>query len=82
MDVYLNGVLIHSHATWEDWRRSLPADTLAVTRMMFRMSTQASTDDPSFIAPQGFYIDDFSQTSSNSSNPSVAIEDYSAGFEP
>ena len=82
VDVYINGVLVHSHTTWEDWRRALPATTLAVTRIMFRMSIQATTDDPSFTLPQGFYIDDFRQTSFDSSNPAVAIEDYSAGFEP
>ena len=82
VDVYVNGVLVNSHTTWEDWRRAIPATTLAVNRMLFRMSIQATTDDPSFTSPQGFYIDDFRQTSFDSSAPTVAIEDYFSEFEP
>lgn len=82
VDVYLDDILVNSHTTWEDWRRAIPATTLAVTRILFRMSIQATADDASFTSPAGFYIDDFSQASFNAATPTVAIESYSAGFEP
>lgn len=80
--VYLDGSLVSTHTSWEDWRTAIPATTLAVTRILFRLNVLASTVDPSFTAtPEGFYIDDFEQRSFDSSSPSTAIESYSTGFE-
>ena len=82
VEVYLDDILISTHTTWEDWRTALPAATLAVNRVLFRMSIAGTTDDPSFTSPLGFYIDDFYQLSFNSSAPNTIIESYSADFEP
>ena len=80
--VYLDGMLVSTHTTWEDWRTALPAITLAVTRVLFRLSITAASVDASFTSPpEGFYIDDFMQFSFESSQPNTIIESYSTGFE-
>jgi hypothetical protein len=80
--VYLDGMLVSTHTTWEDWRTALPAVTLAVTRVLFRLSVTSASVDASFTSPpEGFYIDDFIQSSFKSSQPDTIIESYATGFE-
>lgn len=83
VQVYLDGVLVSTHTTWEDWRTALPAATLAVSRIMFRLTIATTDVDASLTGPaQGFYIDDFSQRTFDSSAPTAYIESYSTSFEP
>lgn len=82
VQVYLDGNLVSTHTTWEDWRTAIPATTLAVTRFLFRLNVTAASVDASFTGtPAGFYIDDLEQKSFNASTPSLIIESYSTGFE-
>jgi len=80
--VYVDGVLVDTHTSWEDWRTALPATTLSISRVLFRINALPSAEGP-FIDNQalGFYIDDFRQWTYNASNPSVHIEEYKTGFE-
>lgn len=81
VNVFIDGNFAGTFSTWESWRAALPAATLAVTRSLFRMSISAATIDPSFTAPQGFYMDDYVQEITNSSAPTTVIESYKTGFE-
>lgn len=80
--LYLDGKLIILMSTWEAWRTSIPATTLAVSRVLFRMSALPSSIQSYFNASQGFYIDDFKQKIYNINNPNVILSEYSTGFEP
>jgi len=80
--IYVDGVLAGTYTSWEDWRTALPATTLSISRVLFRMSALPSAEGP-FVdnQAQGFYIDDFRQWTYNSSNPGVHIEEYQTSFE-
>jgi len=72
--VYVNDLLVSTHSTWEDWRSSLPATTLAVNHVLFRISAAIP-------GSQGFLIDEFEQKTYNYSKPSVIIQQYKTSFE-
>ena len=80
VEAYFDGVLVSTHTTWEAWRAALPATTLAVNRSLFRLAAAASSFG-AFATPLGFYIDDYTQTITNSSNPGVILAEYKTGFE-
>jgi hypothetical protein len=80
VEVFFDGVLVSTHSTWEAWRATLPATTLSVNRTLFRMAVAAGTFG-AFAAPQGFYIDDYTQRIFDSANPAMALEEYRTGFE-
>ncbi|MEI6080399.1 MAG: Ig-like domain-containing protein, partial [bacterium] len=81
INVYVDGVLGFTYSDWEAWRATLPAPSYAVSRVMFRLRGAGTDLDPSFISPEGFYIDDFIEKIYNSSAPSTVISEYRTGFE-
>jgi len=80
VEVFLDGVLVSTHSTWEDWRATLPAATLAVNRTLFRMAVAANAFG-AFAAPRGYYIDDYVQRTFDSANPAAILEEHRTGFE-
>lgn len=81
VQVFLDGALVSTHTTLEDYYVSVPEPKPNMTRAMFRISGAGTTIDSSFTAPQGYYIDDFVQRSFNHATPDTFIETYSTGFE-
>ena len=82
MKTYVNGVLVGTSTSLEDYYHSVPQAVPSFSRVMFRIAIAAASLDASFTSPQGFYIDDFTQKSFNASAPSTIVESYSTGFEP
>jgi hypothetical protein len=80
VEVYFDGVLASTHSTWEAWRVALPATTLSVERSLFRISAGAGSFG-AFAAPQGFYVDDYTQKIYDSTNPGSILAEYKTGFE-
>ena len=81
INVYLDGTLVFTYSDWEAWRATLPSPSYAVSRVMFRLRGAGTDLDPAFIAPAGFYIDDFVQKIYDSSTPGTIISEYHTGFE-
>ena len=81
VSVSIDGALVGTFSTWESWRAALPAQTLAVTRSLFRLAIGAGTVDASFASPLGFYIDDYIQEVFDSSAPGAILESYKTGFD-
>lgn len=80
--VYVNGNLVDTYTSWEDWRTALPATTLSISRVLFRISSLPSAEGAfANNQAQGFYFDDFKQWTYNRSNPATHFEEYATGFE-
>lgn len=79
--IFLDGALKLTMSTWEDWRAASSFTTLGIARALFRISTPGTAMDASYVAPQGFYIDDFSQVTYNAATPGTLLSQYKTGFE-
>lgn len=80
--VYLDGVLVDTHTSLEDYYAGVPEPTPLASRVMFRLAVDPPYVDGSFTTSSGFYIDDFTQRAYDSTCPGIALESYSTGFEP
>lgn len=72
--VYVNGTLAGTYTSWEDWFDGNSQPSLAVSRVIFRLSQAVANVN-------GLYIDDFQQVLFDSSEPTKVIESYKTGFE-